>query len=137
MENYFMQFSIKYYLYFSGILRQLHTWCKAWFKYLLTSCLEAVTRDWERSFRTPLNLNARNTWKHLCRRFFLKLQTGDLQLYLNETTAHLLSFEFCIVSQDNYLQNICERMFLLFFSNFSFVYVKKYKIMKTTDSVNM
>ena len=35
------------------------------------------------------------------------LQAGALQLYLNETPAQVFSCEFCFVSQNTYLQNIC------------------------------
>ena len=61
----------------------------------------------------------------------------DLQLYLNETPAHVISFEFCVVSQGTYLQNVCKRLFLLFFSIFTSCYGKSCKTMKTSDSVTM
>ena len=81
-----------------------------------------------RNFRAPLNLNACKVMrrKHLCRVLFLiKLQAGALQLYLNETLAQVFSCKFCLVSQNTYLQNICESLFLLFFIKFYFFLCEK------------
>ena len=69
-----------------------------------------------------------------------KLQAGALQLYLNEGPAQLLFCEFCLISPNTYLQNICERLFLWFFSSFTFSYVKSCKTektMKTSASATM
>ena len=52
--------------------------------------------------------------------FLIKLQSGVLQLYLNETLAQVLSCEFFLLSQNTYLQIICERLFLLLFLKFYF-----------------
>ena len=50
----------------------------------------------------------------------MKLQTGGLQLYWNETLAQVLSCEFSLLSQNTYLQNIFESLFLLLFLKFHF-----------------
>ena len=65
------------------------------------------------------------------------LQTGALQLYLNETQAQVPSCEICLVSQNSYLQFIYEKLFLLFFSGFTFSYVKSWKTVKTSNSITM
>ena len=50
--------------------------------------------------------------------FLVNLQAEGLQLYLNETPAQVLSYEFYLISQNTYFQNSCEMLFLLFFLKF-------------------
>lgn len=50
--------------------------------------------------------------------FLVKLHAGTQKLYLNDTPTQVLSHEFYWVSLNIYLQNICERLFLLFFLKF-------------------
>ena len=76
-----------------------------------------------RNVLSPLTWTCVKLWKeNTCAvvSFLIKLQTEDLQLYLNETPAQILSYEFCLVSQNTYFRNICERLFLLFFLKFHF-----------------
>ena len=74
-----------------------------------------------RNFRAPLNLNALK----VCKSYQFLNQVagvgGALQLYLNEAPAKVLSWEFYLVSQYTYLQNIDEGRFLLFFPRYYFL----------------
>ena len=56
--------------------------------------------------------------KHLC---WGLLQTGALQLYLNETQAQVPSYEICLVSQNSYLQYIYEKLFVVFLKFYFFL----------------
>ena len=74
-----------------------------------------------RNFWTLLNWRCVKLWQeNTCAGFSVlkKFQAGTKQLYLNETLTQVLSCEFCCV-----LQNICDRLILLFFSSsFMFYY---------------
>ena len=52
--------------------------------------------------------------------FLIALQARALQLYLNEALAKILSCKFYLVSKNTYLQNILERLILMFFLKFRF-----------------
>ena len=77
-----------------------------------------------RNFQAPPTLNLCKLWQqNTCTgfSFWIKLQAGALHLYLNEGPVQVPSCKFCLVSQNTYLQNIWERLFLLFFLKFYFL----------------
>ena len=66
--------------------------------------------------------------------FLIKLQARALQRYLNDTPVQVRYCKFCLVSQKSYLQNISEKVFVVFLKFYFFICEE---LQDNIDSVTM